>query len=80
MQDLLVELFLLGGHVHTEDLLYFGRQGFLHVLFYTTQKEGLKHFVQALVAIVPALTMLIFKILPQLKPETKQRYRITMSK
>lgn len=42
---LLVELFLLGRHVDSEDLLYFSRQGFLHIFLDTTQQERLQNFV-----------------------------------
>lgn len=69
--SLLVELFLLGGHVNSEDLLHFSRQGFLDVFLDTPQQERLQNFVQALIAVVPAFTMLILKILPGLKPDGK---------
>ncbi len=36
-QRSLVELFLLGRHVDSEDLLHFCRQGFLHIFLDTTQ-------------------------------------------
>lgn len=40
-QNPLVILFLKGRHLHPENLLHFGRKGFLHILFDSPEKERL---------------------------------------
>lgn len=69
----LVVLLLLGGHVHTEDLLHLGGERFFHILFDAPEQEGLQDFVQALVAVISPFPMLILKILPGLKPARGER-------
>ena len=71
--NILVELFLLGGHVHTQDLLHLGRQGLLHVLLDAPQQEGLQDLVEALVAVIPRFPMFLLKILPGLESEVSRR-------
>lgn len=75
MQLLLVILFLDSTHFHSEDLLHFGRKGFLHILLDSAQQERFQFFVQTGVPGVPAFTMFLLKQLPRVKPsDTTQRH------
>jgi len=65
---LLVILFLDGAHLHSEDLLHFGRKRFLHVLLDAAQQEGLQLLVQARVAGVTAFTVRLVEQLPGVEP------------
>lgn len=70
---ILVELFLLGTHLYTEDLFHLGGQRFFHIFLDTSEEEGLKDFVKALISIFSAFPMLVLKILPGLKPAVDKR-------
>lgn len=72
---ILVKLFLLSAHVHTEDLLHLCRQRFFHVFFDTSEQEGLEDFVKTLIAIITSFTVLVLKILPWIKPAVHNRDR-----
>lgn len=75
----LVILFLKGRHLHPEDPLHLGGQGLLHVLLHPPQEERLQHLVEALVAVLPPLPVVLLEIFPELKPggETVQCYLVT---
>lgn len=71
--DSLVILFLQSRHFHPEDLLHFGWQRFLHILLHSAQEKWLQDFVKALVAVLSTFPVVLFKILPELKPGTERR-------
>lgn len=64
----LVELLLLCTHVYTEDLFHLGRKRLFHIFFDTSQEEGLQDFVETLITIISSFSMVIFKVLPGIKP------------
>lgn len=68
----LVVLLLNGAHLHSEDLLHLRRQRLLHVLLDPTQQKGLQLLVQAGVARVPALAMVLLKYLPRVEPAQRE--------
>lgn len=73
-RDSLVILLLQSRHFHSEDLLHFGWQRFLHILLHSAQEKRLQDFVKALVAILSAFPVVLLKILPELKPgNTKEK-------
>lgn len=65
---ILVVLFLLCSHVHTEDLFHLGGERFFHVFLNTSQKEGLEDFVKTLITVISSFPVRIVKILPGSKP------------
>lgn len=67
-QIVLVKLFLLCSHVDTEDLLHFGGERLLHVLFDSAEQERLEDFVEAVVTIISAFPVVVLKVLPGIKP------------
>ncbi len=69
----LVELLLLCRHVDAEDLLHLGRERFFHIFLDTSQKEWLEDFVETLITIISPFPMLVFKILPGVKPAVHSR-------
>lgn len=72
-KTVLVELLLLCRHIYTEDLFHLGRKRFFHILFDTSQKEGLKDFVKTLITIIPSFPVFILKIFPGVKPAVPNR-------
>ncbi len=71
-QDPLVILLLERRHVHAQDLLHFGRQRLLHVLFDAPQNVRLELFVQLGVALVRRVSVRLFERVPAFKPRRDQ--------
>lgn len=73
LSDSLVILFLQSRHFHAEDLLHFGWQRFLHILLHSAQEKWLQDFMKALVAILSTFSVILFKILPELKSSSRNK-------